>query len=62
MTDKVRFSKSSLMAMLSKRADDYEGTYGFHSDDGYHQVEGRDIATVVAFGRYSMLLELLEEM
>jgi hypothetical protein len=58
----MRFSKKSFREQLEQAAQDIEKKHGFHSQYGYSQVEGKAVEVVYDYGRYDMLLNLVEEL
>jgi hypothetical protein len=59
----TRFSKSSLMDDLQRRADKLQHRYRFDPQWGWAQVRHEtDQDRVIAYGRFSMLQDLIEEL
>lgn len=57
----ARFSKVAMLNRLEARQTVLESLYGFKPGDGSITVEGRDTATIIAYGQYQEVLELTEE-
>ncbi len=56
-----RFCRGYVIEVIRKRIDAAERHYGFHRRTGWAQVEGKSTETVVAYGAYEELYQLLME-
>ena len=57
----TRFSKASVLALLQQRAEQLESEFGFVCGQGWASWQNATPETLVAFGRYSELQDLIEE-
>ncbi len=58
---KDRFSKNKMLVDLSAKCTSLEREYGFKEGWGWKRVEHRSPDVIVAFGRYSAMLDMMEE-
>lgn len=57
----MRFSRDLVLATIEMKIGIFEREFGFQPGWGWAKVEGKDVPTIVAFGRYEALLDLREE-
>ena len=62
-TKEQRFSKAALLEDLRHRSDSLEKRHAFDPTNGWSQIKiRRDFETVMAYGQYSLLQDLIEEL
>lgn len=57
-----RFSKAALLEDLNRRYNHIQKRHEFNPNYGWSQVEDSDTETKVAYGRFSMLQDLMEDL
>jgi len=57
---KPRFSRAHVAAVIERRIHALQKQHRFDPDNGWAQVEGAPIETIVDYGAYDALLSLLE--
>jgi hypothetical protein len=58
----ARFSKATMLDDLQRRMDKLAERYTFDPNVGWAQVRNDGIETVVEYGRFSMLQDLIDEL
>lgn len=59
---KPRFSKASLIDLLTAKRQKLKKTHHFSSEMGWSQVEGREISVIVDYGHFEALDDLINEL
>jgi hypothetical protein len=62
MSTKKRFSKASLVNDLQARVDRMAARHKFDGNNGWAQVDGKYVATIVAYGEWTALCDLIDEL
>ena len=57
----MRRSVSGMLEEIERRVEDTEESRGWDRDRGWNQVDGEGQETLYEFGRFAMLVDLLEE-
>jgi len=57
-----RFSKARMLYDLETRQEHLENTYGFTAEENnYYHCEGKCASVKVAYGKYMLILDLIED-
>lgn len=60
MGKQQRFTKAAMIGFLENRVRMMEGLNGFDPLNGWAQVDGRSVQTIVQYGEYVAMLDLID--